>query len=99
MNKAKSIHCVVLTDHNWSVVELVETGWIEIFRVKDGERTVKKASIVAVFQTAEAATEALNRAQALEKQLRPLWQIAVSHELQMFNAMIAAVRAELRQGL
>jgi hypothetical protein len=93
---------VVDTGSNWRVAHLVEKfAWLNgaAYREKDAERIWSAQHILAVFDTREAADDALARSQSLEKQLRPMWQMTVAHELAARNTMMDAVIAELRKGL
>jgi hypothetical protein len=97
------IFAVIEATNEWRAVHLTAVkpyrDQQEIYRVAGSELIVRSISILATFDSLAVAESALARAQTLEKQLRPLWQKAVEHELATRHAMMDAVVLELRRDL
>jgi len=56
------------------------------------------AEVVAEYDNPVLCKQAMGRAKALEKALRPGWQAAIEHERRMHRAMIEAVWAAAKDG-
>lgn len=81
MNK---IICIVSTSEGFRIAQLT------------GEELEACNNLVATHPTMASAIAGLQRAQQLERKMRPLWQAAIEHEQRVRNAMLDAVYASAK---
>lgn len=73
------IICIIGTSEGFQIAKLT------------GEELEACDNLVATHPDMKSALEGLERAQQLEKKMRPLWQAAIEHERRVRNAMLDAV--------